>query len=133
LATNFKNNNSIQENKFAFHLVYFDQNNNSFNEFNHEKNKIILGVFDFTKNQNNQITGISYRDITNITLDSINYKIRNDETVELVSYIDGGQAGFSITSLPNGTFLQGNADNQILGIPSQSGNLVTLLDLTSGF
>lgn len=128
LSLSFINADSLRKNQARLHLTYFDQNNNSFGKFNKEKDKIILGIFDFTKNQYNNITKVSYYNNygDQIILDGNNYVVRNDITNTPSTIINGGITGIEMDMLPPGAYLGGNSDDNILGVCSPDGNISIL-------
>ena len=130
LSINFINSNTQRNNKSHYQLTYFDQHNNSHNTFDVDKNKIILDVFDFNKDNNNKIIDFTKRNINTITLDSVSYVVRkSNKNVEIYSYVDGGAVGFSLEDIPDGTYLQANNENQLFAALSSGGDLVTFLNL----
>jgi hypothetical protein len=128
LSASFLNANTLRSNKLRIHLTYFDHNNNSHTEFDHSKDKVILGVFDFDKDNNsNVISSFNMRNIETITLDSINYNIRNVIHKYIDSIVDVGPVGFNLDDLPSGTYL-GQSQSQLLAITSSNGNLITFIN-----
>lgn len=93
LSASFINEHTLRKNGLRYHLTYFDKNHNSYGLFNHDKDKIIFGVFDFNKDESNNVTGITQREIEYITLDGIEYKVRNTEKTTTSLSIDGGTLG----------------------------------------
>jgi len=128
LSASFLNAHTLRSNKLRLHLTYFDKNNESHGDFDHNKDKIIIDVFDFTKNNTtNNINGFTRRSVEIITLDSITYIIRNEVHKDIDSNVDGGLVGFNLEDLPNGTYL-GQTQDQLLALASSSGDLITFIN-----
>jgi len=129
LSASFINSNTLRSNKLRYHFTYFDQHNNSHGKFNVDKDKIIIGVYDFSKDSSNNIISFTERNINTITLDSVSYYVRKSNDKDIYSYVDGGAVGFSLEDLPDGKYLQANSENQLFATLSSGGDLVTILNL----
>ena len=129
LSASFLNANVLRSNNLRYHLTYFDRNNESHGDFDHSKNKLVLDVFDFNKNNTtNNINSFTCRSaIETITLDSITYTIRNEVHQDIDSVVDGGPVGFDTVELPDGTYL-GQSQDQLLALVSPSGDLITFIN-----
>ena len=119
LSASFQNHNVLRDNDLRYHLTYFNSDNVSFNDFDLEKDKVILQVFDFTKN-GNDISGISINESPTIILDGVEYIVRNDETESIDVLIDGGLVEIEAEGLPEGGEftlydLQSNLENIVFG------------------
>ena len=129
LSASFLNANVLRSNKLRLHLTYFDRNSESHEDFNHNKDKIVLDVFDFDKNNtSNNINSFTRRStIDTITLDAITYIIRNEVHQDIDSVIDGGPVGFDTDELSSGTYL-GQSQDQLLALVLPSGDLITFIN-----
>ena len=128
LSASFINERTLRSNKLRYHLTYFDEHNNSFNQFNHERDKVILGVFDFTKSGGyvNSFTLNDFDVDTIITLDGVNYPVRNNITAVIRTLIDGGIAGVSLDDLPEDSYLGGSEDGELLVAVDNAGAISVL-------
>jgi len=90
LSASFINNHHLRKIQLRYHLTYFDRNHKSYGLFNTDKDKIVIGVFDFEKNSLNNVISFTQRDIDHIILDDVYYDVKR--AIKLVSYflIDGG-------------------------------------------
>lgn len=149
LTCSFINENTLRQNKLRYHLTYFDINHNSYGEFNHDKDQIILGIFNFSKNESNYINDFymdNYLDVEHllsynnyflaaesasetqllylhgydkervkmINLEGIIYKIRNDETTNINTIIEGGVIGITMQELIESGYLLGYDNEKLL-------------------
>lgn len=90
LSASFINEHHLRRNQLRYHLTYFDRNHDSYREFNLDKDKIVFGVFDFEKDEYNNIIDFTQRDIDYITLDGKEFKVRKKEKTTTGLSIDGG-------------------------------------------
>jgi hypothetical protein len=102
LSARFLNTNTLMNKELTFHLTYFTSDNISFNDFDTNKNKIILGIFNFEKISNN-ISNMSLVDTGIIVLDGVTFTIRNTQLAYTQNIIDGGIINFDELTMPVGT------------------------------
>lgn len=101
LSLSFINLHTTKKNQLRYHLTYFDRNNVSFEEFNHDRDKIILGVFLFEKDESNNIISFEVADFENVTLDGVSYIVRNQKKLKMGHLMDGGILMDSINCVDN--------------------------------
>lgn len=90
LTASFINEHHLRRNRLRYHVIYFDSNHNSYREFNKDKDKIIFGVFKFSKDENNYVNDFYQKDLDYITLNGTEYKVRNKSKVTNISLLDSG-------------------------------------------
>ena len=90
LSLSFINLNTIKKNQLRYHLTYFDKNYVSYGEFNHDRDKVILGLFSFEKDESNNIINFDIVDLETIILDGVSYVIRNQKKLKMGILMDGG-------------------------------------------
>jgi hypothetical protein len=89
LSARFINYNTLRQNELTYHLTYFTSSGIPYHDFDTSKNLIILSVFNFEKT-GDDISSFSLYDIDNITLDGVEYNIRNEGSSSVEVIVDGG-------------------------------------------